>query len=83
MWTRKEAYLKALGTGLSRDPAEDYLGADAARRPAGWTLLDIFAGPRHNAAVAVLGDAPEHLTVRWLPPEALYTGGSVDLKGVS
>ncbi|MCB5170201.1 4'-phosphopantetheinyl transferase superfamily protein [Streptomyces bambusae] len=80
VWTRKEAYLKALGTGLSRDPAEDYLGAEAHRRPAGWTLLDIPAGPRHNAAVAVLGDRPGHITVRRLPGEALYAGGTVDLR---
>ncbi|MGW1544511.1 4'-phosphopantetheinyl transferase family protein [Streptomyces sp. NPDC002309] len=79
MWTRKEAYLKALGTGLSRDPGQDYLGADRRRRPAGWTLLDLPSGPRHNAAVAVLGGAPDRVTVRWVPPTALYAGGTVDL----
>ncbi|MFF3984053.1 4'-phosphopantetheinyl transferase family protein [Streptomyces sp. NPDC001797] len=79
LWTRKEAYLKALGTGLSRDPGHDYLGADPQRRPAGWTLLDLPSGPRHNAAVAVRGAAPEQVTVRWVPPAALYAGETVDL----
>ncbi|MEU6895974.1 4'-phosphopantetheinyl transferase superfamily protein [Streptomyces sp. NPDC046557] len=79
IWTRKEAYLKALGTGLSRGPEKDYLGADPRRRPAGWTLLDLHAGPRHNAAVAIRGGVPEEVTVRWLPAEALYVGGIVDI----
>lgn len=37
-WTRTEAYLKALGVGLTRDPAFDYLGEDPTRHPEGWTL---------------------------------------------
>ncbi|MBF9070458.1 4'-phosphopantetheinyl transferase family protein [Streptacidiphilus fuscans] len=54
IWTRKEAYLKGLGTGLGRDLAEDYLGTTgAAPGPSGWTVLDIPAGPRHAAAFAV------------------------------
>lgn len=77
MWTRKEAFLKALGTGLSRDPGHDYLGADPRRRPDGWTLLDLPSGPRHNAAVAVLGGPPTRVVLRWLPPEALHAGGTV------
>ncbi|MCH0564267.1 4'-phosphopantetheinyl transferase superfamily protein [Streptomyces sp. MUM 136J] len=80
IWTRKEAYLKALGTGLSRDPAHDYLGADPRRRPDGWTLLDLPSGPRHNAAVAVLGGPPDRIVLRWLPQDALHAGGTVDLE---
>nr|WP_155073815.1 4'-phosphopantetheinyl transferase superfamily protein [Streptomyces taklimakanensis] len=76
IWTRKEAYLKALGTGLSRDPALDYLGTDPGRRPPGWTVLDVPCGPRHNAAVVVRGDSPVRPVVRRLPEEFLRARGA-------
>ncbi|MFB7432507.1 4'-phosphopantetheinyl transferase family protein [Streptomyces microflavus] len=72
LWTRKEAYLKALGTGLSRHPRTDYLGSDLRRRPARWAVLDLPAGPEHAAAIAVPGDRPDHVTVRWLPAGLPY-----------
>lgn len=57
LWSRKEAYLKGLGTGLGRDLAEDYLGTTGiASRPADWTVLNIPAGPDHAAAFAVQAD---------------------------
>jgi len=75
LWTRKEAYLKALGTGLSRHPRTDYLGSDLRRRPARWAVLDLPAGPEHAAAIAVPGDRPDHVTVRWLPAGLPYGDG--------
>ncbi|WP_419992827.1 4'-phosphopantetheinyl transferase family protein [Streptomyces boninensis] len=69
LWTRKEAYLKGIGTGLARPLAADYAGADRRRRPAGWTMRDIACGPQHTAAVAIAG--PEAVRVRWLAPEWL------------
>ncbi|MEW2067053.1 4'-phosphopantetheinyl transferase superfamily protein [Streptomyces sp. NPDC007346] len=78
LWTRKEAYLKALGTGLSRHPRTDYLGSDLRRRPARWAVLDLPAGPEHAAAIAVPGDRPDHVAVRWLPAEPLYGDGAPD-----
>jgi 4'-phosphopantetheinyl transferase len=66
IWTRKEAYLKGIGTGLSRSPAADYLGADPARHPAGWTVLDVPCTPTHAASAAVRGAAPRTTGVRWL-----------------
>ncbi|MFF3432398.1 4'-phosphopantetheinyl transferase family protein [Streptomyces sp. NPDC002602] len=56
LWTRKEAYLKALGTGLSRGLDRDYLGAGQAGRPADWTVVNLPCGPQggtHAAALAV------------------------------
>ncbi|MFC5908823.1 4'-phosphopantetheinyl transferase family protein [Streptacidiphilus monticola] len=53
-WSRKESYLKALGTGLSRDPAADYLGTGPA--PAalpGWTVADVAVPEGYRAAVTV------------------------------
>ncbi|MEW1914783.1 4'-phosphopantetheinyl transferase superfamily protein [Kitasatospora sp. NPDC085895] len=79
LWTRKEAYLKGLGTGLGRPLAEDYLGADAAARPPGWTVVDIPCGPRHTGAAAVRTETPLAVSPRWIPVESLYTGATVDL----
>lgn len=53
-WTRKEAYLKAIGTGLSRSPALDYMGtgpAPAQHQP-DWTLADVAVPEGYLAAVA-------------------------------
>ncbi|MFI0942873.1 4'-phosphopantetheinyl transferase family protein [Streptomyces sp. NPDC021020] len=49
LWTRKEAYLKGLGTGLGRDLAAD----DLTTSPPGWAVADVPAPPHHAAAVAV------------------------------
>ncbi|GGZ62745.1 4'-phosphopantetheinyl transferase family protein [Streptomyces subrutilus] len=62
-WTRKEAYLKALGTGLTRDTAADHTGAGPrpARLP-GWRLTDLVlpVPDTHRAALATrVGGAPD------------------------
>ncbi|MFB7941061.1 4'-phosphopantetheinyl transferase family protein [Streptomyces sp. NPDC004779] len=67
IWTRKEAYLKGIGTGLSRAPSADYLGAARDRHPEGWSVLDVPCGPGHAASAAVRGPAPREVEVRTLP----------------
>lgn len=77
IWTRKEAFLKGIGTGLSRSPAEDYLGTDHDRHPQGWTMAGVPADASHAAAVAVAGPAPARVDVRWVPDEWLSVGHTV------
>ncbi|WP_370078125.1 4'-phosphopantetheinyl transferase superfamily protein [Streptacidiphilus sp. MAP12-16] len=69
IWTRKEAYLKALGTGLARDPTADYFGATLAARPADWTVLDVPCGRLHRAAVAFPVEQSPSLLVHALPAD--------------
>lgn len=63
-WTRKEAYLKALGTGLGRSPAEDYVGSQASRHPAGWTFTDIDLDDRHITSLCTQGSFGPLIDVR-------------------
>ncbi|MDN3265709.1 4'-phosphopantetheinyl transferase superfamily protein [Streptomyces sp. CSDS2] len=69
IWTRKEAYLKGLGTGLCRPAHADYLGDEPLRHPPGWTVT-AFTPPgaedRLTAAVALRAPAPA-VTVHRLP----------------
>lgn len=75
LWTRKEAYLKALGTGLSRGLAVDYIGKSTpACHPPGWTVFDVPAGPEHMAGAAHEG-SPRPVTVRVLSARWLLDGG--------
>jgi 4'-phosphopantetheinyl transferase len=59
-WTRKEAFVKGIGTGLGF-PLRDVDVWDGGRRPAmvsGWSVHDVYVAPRLAAAVAgaSLGD---------------------------
>ncbi|WP_405921415.1 4'-phosphopantetheinyl transferase family protein [Streptomyces sp. NBC_00122] len=54
VWSRKEACLKAEGTGLARGVTEPYVGSAAAPASVpGWTLRDLPAPAGYAAAVAV------------------------------
>ncbi|MFJ9038106.1 4'-phosphopantetheinyl transferase family protein [Streptomyces sp. NPDC102406] len=54
-WVRKEAYLKGIGTGLSRATDLDYVGtlADSPGAPGDWTLRDVPVPEGYAAAIAV------------------------------
>lgn len=64
LWVRKEAYLKALGTGLTRALNLDYLGPDPNRRPPGWVVQDLALGSLHRAAVVLREGGPAPVVLR-------------------
>jgi 4'-phosphopantetheinyl transferase len=68
-WARKEAYLKGLGTGLSRDLARDYVGAGPSpgTGPPGWTLGDVAAPEGYAGAFALRADSVGQLSGRPRP----------------
>jgi 4'-phosphopantetheinyl transferase len=78
-WTLKEAYLKGIGDGLTRDPRtiemELLRGGRASVRDSSvevqgprWSLRLLDAGPGWIAAVAIPGPEPSIKVYRWPPP---------------
>ena len=65
LWTRKEAYLKGLGTGLGRALDLDYVGSEQPG-PEGWALADLPAPDGHAVAVAVRQPEPVVAGLTWL-----------------
>lgn len=81
LWTRKEALLKGIGTGLSHGVgAAPYLGvhhasgrSDGAR---GWSVADLPGCPDHAAAWALAaGTGPGRAVLRELPHAFLHLPG--------
>ncbi|MFE8911814.1 4'-phosphopantetheinyl transferase family protein [Streptomyces globisporus] len=66
LWTRKEAYLKGIGTGLCRGVAADFLGAPtpaAPPRPEGWSVHNVPLPHAGHLAATALRSAAPHRTV--------------------
>jgi 4'-phosphopantetheinyl transferase len=84
-WTRKEAYLKALGVGLAVAPHEldvtdDHVKPPTRGQPRGlpeqgsaWSLHDVDLSPGYVAALAVEGDLLGPLEIRGSIGNALAT----------
>ncbi|MFF9011358.1 4'-phosphopantetheinyl transferase family protein [Streptomyces sp. NPDC014870] len=72
LWTRKEAYLKAVGTGLAHGLRGSYLGERAGLRPIGWTVADLDTGSSHTAAVALAHSPAAIPAVREVPAHWLH-----------
>lgn len=71
-WTRKEAFLKAVGDGLFRDPREVQAGFAPGPQPAwigsnpaadGWTALTLPSSTAYAAALVVQG-GPARIRIR-------------------
>ena len=79
-WTRKEAYLKAKGAGLTvrldqfdvpvspDEPAALIRVAGQPDEPGRWSMFDLDAGAGHAAALAVEGAPPRVACYRWAGP---------------
>jgi 4'-phosphopantetheinyl transferase len=77
-WTRKEAYIKALGEGLSHplhrftvsfiagEPAALLSTDDDPEESSRWSLIELTPGPGYVAALAVSGRAPIIHHLQWL-----------------
>ncbi|MFF3325824.1 4'-phosphopantetheinyl transferase family protein [Streptomyces sp. NPDC002889] len=79
LWSRKEAYLKGLGTGLTRRADTDYLGEYAtAERPPGWLVANLPLCPSHISAVALAGEEDCPVSIRPVPAEWLYAHDATD-----
>ncbi|MCX4610353.1 MULTISPECIES: 4'-phosphopantetheinyl transferase family protein [Streptomyces] len=79
LWTRKEAYLKGLGTGLTRGADLDYLGeAGLAERPTGWVVGNLPLCSTHIAAVALAGTGDRPVAIRAVPTAYLYAPDAVE-----
>jgi len=72
-WTRKEAYLKAVGVGIAHGLSAEYLGSGLrVHAPSGWTVLDVPV-PAPGAAAAALRTPPHARHDHGVPPTPLST----------
>ena len=79
LWSRKEAYLKGLGTGLARAADLDYLGEAAESwRPAGWTVRNTPLCDGHVAAAALAGGGDWRAAMYPVSAEWLYAPEAVE-----
>jgi len=71
IWTRKEAYLKALGIGLSLGLADPYVGvSNPGAHPVGWSIADLGA-PRGFRAATAIFNCRTAAAVREVPTDLL------------
>lgn len=77
-WVRKEAVLKAAGTGLLSDPRALVLGHGMGppvvvewARPGPWALADVRLAPGFEAAIAIQAARMPPIVVRQMDPAAV------------
>lgn len=82
LWTLKEAYLKALGLGLTQ-PLDSFeiglendipslvAGVPGGRTPVDWSLRELDVGPQYAAALCVEGTDWELCSREWVPARSV------------
>jgi len=76
MWTRKEAYVKALGVGVTALDASLQIARAHETASLRWTLMDLDPRPGYVACLAVPFDRPTVVERRWLPANACAKDGT-------
>jgi 4'-phosphopantetheinyl transferase len=71
-WTRKEAWLKLVGTGIGTGIGTDLTEIDLRRPPPGVTLVDLPTLPGYVAALAVAGEPVAVHPLRVAHPRDLF-----------
>ncbi len=66
-WTRREAWLKARGTGLAGDPGVMRKMDEGVGEAALWSLKDLDMGEKYSAALVVEGRNPHVSFWQWRP----------------
>lgn len=65
MWTRKEAYVKALGIGVTALDDGMRVPREHAPQSTRWSITDLDPAPGYVASLAVPFDRPAIVTCRW------------------
>jgi len=91
-WTRKEAFVKALGLGLHADLTAFDVSVDARQpqlldvraplpRDSHWVMADIALDPQHKAAIVVQEGAVTGRLLDWSPRRGGFAGDLSFMQG--
>jgi 4'-phosphopantetheinyl transferase len=76
MWTRKEAYVKALGLGVTALDANLRVPPAGATESVRWTVIDLDPRPGYVGSLAVPFERPTIVARHWMPTSAFAVPAS-------